>query len=148
MMLKKLLVFLFAFLFMATTIPASAQEGGSFVLKRIKERGVINMGHREASVPFAFIGGDGKDKLDGKKGNDVLIGSTTDKDGDLDALDAVLTNWIDTGTLVGLVVTDDGDKDELKGGKGADLFFKGVGDKLKDVKPGQGDEVVPIVLNS
>ena len=33
---------------------ASAQEG-SFVLKRIKERGVINMGHREASVPFAYI---------------------------------------------------------------------------------------------
>lgn len=33
---------------------ASAQEG-SFVLKRIKERGVINMGHREASVPFAYM---------------------------------------------------------------------------------------------
>ena len=27
----------------------------SFVLKRIKERGVVNMGHREASVPFAYI---------------------------------------------------------------------------------------------
>ena len=36
----------------ATT--ASAQEG-SFVLKRIMERGTINMGHREASVPFAYI---------------------------------------------------------------------------------------------
>jgi len=32
----------------------------SFVLKRIQERGVINMGHREASVPFSFIGDDGK----------------------------------------------------------------------------------------
>lgn len=32
----------------------------SFVLKRIKDRGVINMGHREASVPFSYIGKDGK----------------------------------------------------------------------------------------
>ena len=37
-----------------TATTASAQEG-SFVLKRIKERGVINMGHREASVPFAYM---------------------------------------------------------------------------------------------
>ena len=32
----------------------------SFVLKRIKERGTINMGHREASVPFSYIGKNGK----------------------------------------------------------------------------------------
>jgi len=32
----------------------------SFVLKRIQDRGVINMGHREASVPFSYIGDDGK----------------------------------------------------------------------------------------
>ncbi len=32
----------------------------SFVLKRIQDRGMINMGHREASVPFSFIGKDGK----------------------------------------------------------------------------------------
>jgi len=32
----------------------SAQEG-SYVLQRIKDRGTINMGHREASVPFAYI---------------------------------------------------------------------------------------------
>jgi glutamate/aspartate transport system substrate-binding protein len=38
---------------LATIQPASAQN--SFVLERIKERGVINMGHREASVPFAYI---------------------------------------------------------------------------------------------
>jgi glutamate/aspartate transport system substrate-binding protein len=37
-----------------TATTASAQEG-SFVLKRIMERGVINMGHREASVPFAYM---------------------------------------------------------------------------------------------
>jgi len=32
----------------------------SFVLKRIQDRGEINMGHREASVPFSYIGNDGK----------------------------------------------------------------------------------------
>ena len=39
--------------------PAAAQDD-SPVLKRIKERGVINMGHREASIPFSYIGPDGK----------------------------------------------------------------------------------------
>jgi glutamate/aspartate transport system substrate-binding protein len=39
--------------------PALAQED-SFVLKRIKERGEINVGHREASIPFSYIGPDGK----------------------------------------------------------------------------------------
>ena len=29
-------------------------------LKKIKDAGVINMGHREASVPFAYMGPDGK----------------------------------------------------------------------------------------
>lgn len=44
----------------AAAIPVGAQDTGSPVLNRIKERGVINMGHREASVPFAYIGEDGK----------------------------------------------------------------------------------------
>lgn len=35
-------------------------DTGSYVLERIKERGVINMGHRESSVPFSYIGEDGK----------------------------------------------------------------------------------------
>ncbi|MBI3451415.1 MAG: amino acid ABC transporter substrate-binding protein [Rhodospirillales bacterium] len=39
--------------------PASAQED-SFVLKRIKERSAINIGHREASIPFSYIGSEGK----------------------------------------------------------------------------------------
>ncbi len=57
-MIKKLFLATVAIAFIATIQPASAQE--SFVLKRIKERGVVNMGHRESSVPFAFIGNDGK----------------------------------------------------------------------------------------
>ncbi|MCP4875305.1 MAG: amino acid ABC transporter substrate-binding protein [Gammaproteobacteria bacterium] len=38
----------------------SAHAAESMVLKRIKERGSINMGHRESSVPFSYIGNDGK----------------------------------------------------------------------------------------
>jgi len=38
----------------------SAYAAESMVLKRIKERGSINMGHRESSVPFSYIGQDGK----------------------------------------------------------------------------------------
>ena len=53
-MLKKLAITIASAALFAGGIPASAQEG-SFVLQRIKDRGVINMGHREASVPFAFI---------------------------------------------------------------------------------------------
>jgi glutamate/aspartate transport system substrate-binding protein len=37
---------------------AAAQE--SPILKRIAEKGVINMGHREGAVPFSYIGPDGK----------------------------------------------------------------------------------------
>ncbi len=52
-MLKKLALATVSVALLATIQPVSAQE--SFVLKRIKERGTINMGHREASVPFAYI---------------------------------------------------------------------------------------------
>ena len=52
-MLKKLAFATISMVLLATIQPASAQD--SFVLERIKERGVINMGHREASVPFAYI---------------------------------------------------------------------------------------------
>lgn len=46
----------------ATTVlsasSVSAEDTGSFVLERIKERGVINVGHRESSIPFSYIGPD------------------------------------------------------------------------------------------
>lgn len=59
-MLRKTIVLAAALAVIATVYPALAQEGNSYVLKRIKERGVVNMGHREASVPFSYIGDDGK----------------------------------------------------------------------------------------
>ena len=39
---------------------AYAGAGDSPVLKRIAERGVINIGHRETSIPFSYIGSDEK----------------------------------------------------------------------------------------
>ncbi len=39
---------------------ATSFAAGSMVLERIKERGQINMGHRESSVPFSYIGNDGE----------------------------------------------------------------------------------------
>ena len=39
---------------------AAAETKGSAVLERIEENGVINIGHREASVPFSYIGKDGE----------------------------------------------------------------------------------------
>lgn len=45
--------------FLSTGVMADDVDS-SFVLKRIQERGVINMGHRESSVPFSYIGKDGK----------------------------------------------------------------------------------------
>ncbi len=39
---------------------APSYADDSPVLSRIKERGTVNMGHRESSVPFSYIGDDGK----------------------------------------------------------------------------------------
>ncbi|MBT3305838.1 MAG: amino acid ABC transporter substrate-binding protein [Alphaproteobacteria bacterium] len=57
-MIKKVICAAFAVALFAPV--QSADAGESKVLKRIKERGVVNMGHRESSVPFAYIGKDGK----------------------------------------------------------------------------------------
>ena len=56
-MLKKLGLLAAAACLFATG--ASAQELYG-TLKKIKDSGVINIGHREASVPFSYIGPDGK----------------------------------------------------------------------------------------
>lgn len=58
-MFKKIsLIIMGAAFLLGTAMPAFSAE--SMVLKRIKERGSINMGHRESSVPFSYIGKDGK----------------------------------------------------------------------------------------
>jgi glutamate/aspartate transport system substrate-binding protein len=59
-MLKKF-GFAAAALLLATTVGVQASAADdSYVMKRIKERGVINMGHREASIPFSYLGDNGK----------------------------------------------------------------------------------------
>jgi glutamate/aspartate transport system substrate-binding protein len=44
----------------ALLLTSAVSYADSPVLERIKERGQINMGHRESSVPFSYIGEDGK----------------------------------------------------------------------------------------
>lgn len=46
----------------ASVMPASAfaDAGDSPTLKRIEERGVVNIGHRETSIPFSYMDADGK----------------------------------------------------------------------------------------
>jgi glutamate/aspartate transport system substrate-binding protein len=59
-MFRKIGIAIAALVLTATAgAPAFAQDD-SFVLKRIKERGVINIGNREASIPFSYTGPDGK----------------------------------------------------------------------------------------
>ncbi len=82
-----------------------------------------------------LIGGIGKDKLKGGRGDDLLIGGSAASENDFASLDAALTDWTSgdlAGALVDLgAITDDGDKDDLKGEKGIDELFGGIGDKLK-----------------
>jgi glutamate/aspartate transport system substrate-binding protein len=44
----------------AEPLPAQQGPGNSVILKRILERGAIDIGHREASVPFSYINDDQK----------------------------------------------------------------------------------------
>ncbi len=57
---KKLALLAFTITSFFSTGIMAGDVDSSFVLKRIQERGVINMGHRESSVPFSYIGKDGK----------------------------------------------------------------------------------------
>jgi glutamate/aspartate transport system substrate-binding protein len=57
-MIKKLSLMTMGAALLLTSAASWAE--GSPVLDRIKERGQINMGHRESSVPFSYIGEDGK----------------------------------------------------------------------------------------
>ncbi|MET4389149.1 glutamate/aspartate transport system substrate-binding protein [Bradyrhizobium sp. F1.4.3] len=47
----------------AEPLPAQQGPGNSVILKRILERGAIDIGHREASVPFSYI--DDKQQVEG-----------------------------------------------------------------------------------
>ena len=57
-MLKKLAILIAAVFAFGIADANAAELYGT--LKKIKDSGTINMGHREASVPFAYMGPDGK----------------------------------------------------------------------------------------
>jgi glutamate/aspartate transport system substrate-binding protein len=58
-MFKKLIATVATVAAFFTIYPVQAGSD-SYVLDRIKERGVVNMGHRESSIPFSYIGSEGK----------------------------------------------------------------------------------------
>jgi len=57
---KKLALLAFTITSFFSTGLMADDVDSSFILKRIQERGVINMGHRESSVPFSYINKEGK----------------------------------------------------------------------------------------
>ena len=60
MKIKKLALLAFTLTSFFSTGAMADDVDSSVVLKRIQERGVINMGHRESSVPFSYINKEGK----------------------------------------------------------------------------------------
>lgn len=101
-----------------------------------------------------IIGGTGKDALDGGRGDDILIADSWAFEDSVLALDAVRSEWnrndvgyeqkrdhllgVTAGGLNGQYVlnqstlTDDGERDSLRGRRGRDLFFASYGDRVKD----------------
>jgi len=82
-----------------------------------------------------LIGGIGKDKLKGGKGDDLLVGDSAANEDDFASLESALANWTSGDLAAALVdlgaLTSDGDKDDLKGEKGDDSLFGSGKDKLK-----------------
>ena len=77
----------------------------------------------------------GADTLDGGADDDILIGSTTDMDSDLNALNAIMAVWSNASIayqtrisnlavyLNSSTVHNDASIDSLRGGQGLDWFF-------------------------
>ena len=76
-----------------------------------------------------------KDKLQGGRGNDLLIGGSTENQDDLASLDAALADWVNGDWALALFdlgdIIDDDEEDDLKGEEGLDMLFGGFGDKVK-----------------
>ena len=82
-----------------------------------------------------LIGGIGRDQLNGDHGDDLLIGGSAENEDDAAALEAAAAAWSDGDLATALLslgsITDDNDRDDLKGGRGTDELIGGVGDRLK-----------------
>ncbi|MEZ6115796.1 MAG: Ig-like domain-containing protein [Pirellulaceae bacterium] len=81
-----------------------------------------------------LIGGFGRDKVKGGDDDDLLIGGSTDSESKLESIEAALADWTNGDLAAAMVdlgaLTDDGDRDDLKGESGDDEFVGGTGDKL------------------
>ena len=79
-----------------------------------------------------LIGGVGRDKLFGGGGDDLLIGGSAANEDDLVSLDSALANWVNRDLAAALfdlgALTDNGDVDRLKGGRGHDHVISGTDD--------------------
>lgn len=101
-----------------------------------------------------LIGGSGKDALDGGNGDDVLVADVWAFEESTAGIQAIQSEWTrndisysekrdhlrgvtaggfnDQFVLNASTLTDDGQRDFLRGRRGHDLFFASVGDRLKD----------------
>lgn len=82
-----------------------------------------------------LIGGTGRDRLRGERNDDLVIGGSTEfETGEL-ALKTALSAWLNDDLSTALLslgpVTDDGERDDLKGGQGCDELIGGIGDKVR-----------------
>lgn len=106
-------------------------RGGNDVLSGGAGKDKVDGGHGLD----VLIGGIGKDKLKGDKGDDLLIGGSVANEDGVSLLDTALAAWTNddlAGALLSLgSISDDGDKDDLSGGKGDDELIGGSRDKLK-----------------
>ncbi|MCA9197870.1 MAG: VCBS domain-containing protein, partial [Planctomycetales bacterium] len=82
-----------------------------------------------------LVGGLGRDNVKGGADDDLLIGGATESENNLALIEAALADWSNQDIVATLddlgTVTDDGDKDDLKGEAGVDHLVGGTGDKLQ-----------------
>ena len=97
-----------------------------------------------------MIGGTGADRMFGQSGGDLLIAASTDYDNNDTALRDILNDWSGPGSyiariaslqsgvgaggttrlIVGVTVHDDGERDLVFGGTGADWYFASQADRV------------------
>ena len=82
-----------------------------------------------------LIGGFGHDNLRGGRGKDLIIGGSAEFESEESTLRAATGSW-STGDLAGTLnhlghITDDLQRDRLKGNQGQDELIGGIGDRLR-----------------
>jgi Ca2+-binding RTX toxin-like protein len=106
--------------------------------------GVITFGRDVAGEIELLTGTDNRDHLYGRRGNDILVGGADADYLEGNAGDDTLYNTDNLNPLA-----DDGAVDVLVGGAGYDIYYAGLGDKIKD-SDGMGEirikgDVIPLL---